>query len=332
MSRLIGIDIGGTKCAVSLGETEGETLSILAKKIFATPNRNPNAAIQKIISSIWELARENRFDAEEISAIGIACGGPLDSERGLVLSPPNLPGWDNVGIVSEIVKVFKSPCGLQNDANACALAEWQFGAGRGLRDIVFLTFGTGLGAGLILNGELYSGANGNAGEVGHIRLAEYGPVGYGKRGSFEGFCSGAGIAKIAREKITEKLQMGERPAICEDFAKLDSMTAKSLAQAAESGDSLAIEIYEESGKMLGLGLSVIVDIINPQAIIIGGVFSRSRELLWPHAEKVLRREALGASLNACKILTAELGENVGDYAALSVAQYELGKAQARVGR
>ena len=113
MSRLIGIDIGGTKCAVSLGETEGETLSILAKKIFATPNRDPNAAIQKIISSIWELARENRFDAEEISAIGIACGGPLDSERGLVLSPPNLPGWDNVGIVSEIVKVFKSPCRLQ---------------------------------------------------------------------------------------------------------------------------------------------------------------------------------------------------------------------------
>lgn len=221
---------------------------------------------------------------------------------------------------------------MLRDRTACALAEWKFGAGRGLRDIVFLTFGTGLGAGLILNGELYSGANGNAGEVGHIRLAEYGPVGYGKRGSFEGFCSGAGIAKIAREKITEKLQMGERPAICEDFAKLDSMTAKSLAQAAETGDSLAIEIYEESGKMLGLGLSVIVDIINPQAIIIGGVFSRSRELLWPHAEKVLRREALGASLNACKILTAELGENVGDYAALSVAQYELGKAQARVGR
>lgn len=221
---------------------------------------------------------------------------------------------------------------LLRDRTACARAEWQFGAGRGLRDIVFLTFGTGLGAGLILNGELYSGANGNAGEVGHIRLAEYGPVGYGKRGSFEGFCSGAGIAKIAREKITEKLQMGERPAICEGFAKLDSMTAKSLAQAAETGDSLAIEIYEESGKMLGLGLSVIVDIINPQAIIIGGVFSRSRELLWPHAEKVLRREALGASLNACKILTAELGENVGDYAALSVAQYELGKAQARVGR
>ena len=128
--------------------------------------------------------------------------------------------------------------------------------------------------------------------------------------------------------------MGERPAVCADLAKLDSVTAKSLAQAAEAGDKLAIEAYEESGRMLGLGLSAIVDIINPQAIIIiiGGVFSRSRELLWPHAEKVLRREALGASLNACKILTAELGENVGDYAALSVAQYELGKAQARVGR
>ena len=328
MSILIGIDIGGTKCAVSFGETESETLRILAKKIFATPDRDPNAAIQKIISLIWELARENKLDAGEISAIGIACGGPLDSDRGVILSPPNLPGWDNIGIVSEIVKIFKTPCGLQNDANACALAEWKFGAGRGLRDMVFMTFGTGLGAGLILNGELYSGANGNAGEIGHIRLAEYGPVGYGKRGSFEGFCSGAGIAKIAREKIAEKLQMGERPAVCADLAKLDSVTAKSLAQAAEAGDKLAIEAYEESGRMLGLGLSAIVDIINPQAIIIGGVFSRSRELLWPRAEEVLRREALGVSLKACKILPAGLGENVGDYASLSVAQYELEKAQA----
>lgn len=332
MSILIGIDIGGTKCAVSLGETESETLRILAKKIFATPDRDPNAAIQKIISLIWELARENKLDAGEISAIGIACGGPLDSDRGVILSPPNLPGWDNIGIVSEIVKIFKTPCGLQNDANACALAEWKFGAGRGLRDMVFMTFGTGLGAGLILNGELYSGANGNAGEIGHIRLAEYGPVGYGKRGSFEGFCSGAGIAKIAREKIAEKLQIGEHPAVCADLAKLDSVTAKSLAQAAEAGDKLAIEAYEESGRMLGLGLSAIVDIINPQAIIIGGVFSRSRELLWPRAEEVLRREALGVSLKACKILPAGLGENVGDYASLSVAQYELEKAQAETRR
>ena len=319
MSRLIGIDIGGTKCAVSLGETEGETLSILAKKIFATPNRDPNAAIQKIISSIWELARENRFDAEEISAIGIACGGPLDSERGLVLSPPNLPGWDNVGIVSEIVKVFKSPCGLQNDANACALAEWQFGAGRGLRDIVFLTFGTGLGAGLILNGELYSGANGNAGEVGHIRLAEYGPVGYGKRGSFEGFCSGGGIAQIGRTVATEKLQTGGVTGYCGGYDELQKITAKSIAAAAGQGDPDALEVYRVFARMLGEGISVLIDILNPEVIVIGSIFARCENLIRPHMEEVIKREALTHSYEMCRILPAQLGEAVGDFAALSVA-------------
>ena len=323
MNRLIGIDIGGTKCAVSLGETEGETLSILAKKIFATPNRDPNAAIQKIISSIWELARENRFDAEEISAIGIACGGPLDSERGLVLSPPNLPGWDNVGIVSEIVKVFKSPCGLQNDANACALAEWKFGAGKGLKNMVFMTFGTGLGAGLILDGKLYAGTNDNAGEIGHIRLSEFGPVGYGKSGSFEGFCSGGGIAQIAKMKVLERLQMGQKVGFCKTPDDLGKLDAKAVAAAADAGDKLALEIYAESGRKLGAGLSIIVDILNPQAIVIGSIFTRSRNLLWKHARAVLETEALPLARKACKILPAKLGENIGDYAALSVAAYRI---------
>ena len=323
MSRLIGIDIGGTKCAVSLGETEGETLSILAKKIFATPNRDPNAAIQKIISSIWELARENRFDAEEISAIGIACGGPLDSERDLVLSPPNLPGWDNVGIVSEIVKVFKSPCGLQNDANACALAEWKFGAGKGLKNMVFMTFGTGLGAGLILDGKLYAGTNDNAGEIGHIRLSEFGPVGYGKSGSFEGFCSGGGIAQIAKMKVLERLQMGQKVGFCKTPDDLGKLDAKAVAAAADAGDKLALEIYAESGRKLGAGLSIIVDILNPQAIVIGSIFTRSRNLLWKHARAVLETEALPLARKACKILPAKLGENIGDYAALSVAAYRI---------
>ena len=323
MSRLIGIDIGGTKCAVSLGETEGETLSILAKKIFATPNRDPNAAIQKIISSIWELARENRFDAEEISAIGIACGGPLDSERDLVLSPPNLPGWDNVGIVSEIVKVFKSPCGLQNDANACALDEWKFGAGKGLKNMVFMTFGTGLGAGLILDGKLYAGTNDNAGEIGHIRLSEFGPVGYGKSGSFEGFCSGGGIAQIAKMKVLERLQMGQKVGFCKTPDDLGKLDAKAVAAAADAGDKLALEIYAESGRKLGAGLSIIVDILNPQAIVIGSIFTRSRNLLWKHARAVLETEALPLARKACKILPAKLGENIGDYAALSVAAYRI---------
>ncbi len=322
MKKFIGIDIGGTKCAATLGESEAENIKIAAKERFETPARNPQETIKKLFEATDAILKEKNLSAADIAAFGISCGGPLDSKRGIIQNPPNLPAWDNIKICDAFSERYGVPCGLQNDANACALAEWKFGAGRGFDDIAFLTFGTGLGAGLILDGRLYCGANDNAGEVGHIRLGRFGPVGYGKRGSFEGFCSGAGIAKIAKDKVLEQLQMGKHPTLCPDADKLDSLNAKTVADAADAGDKLALEIYAESGRMLGFGLSVIIDILNPQRIIIGGIFTRSRNLLWRHAVEVLEREALPSALSACEIVPAELGEFIGDYAALSVAKYE----------
>lgn len=322
MKKFIGIDIGGTKCAATLGESEAENIKIAAKERFETPARNPQETIKKLFEATDAILKEKNLSAADIAAFGISCGGPLDSKRGIIQNPPNLPAWDNIKICDAFSERYGVPCGLQNDANACALAEWKFGAGRGFDDIAFLTFGTGLGAGLILDGRLYCGANDNAGEVGHIRLGRFGPVGYGKRGSFEGFCSGAGIAKIAKDKVLEQLQMGKHPTLCPDADKLDSLNAKTVADAADAGDKLALEIYAESGRMLGFGLSVIIDILNPQRIIIGGIFTRSRNLLWRHAVEVLEREALPSALSACEVVPAELGEFIGDYAALSVAKYE----------
>ncbi len=179
-----------------------------------------------------------------LSAVGRRCGGPLDSTQGLILSPPNLPGWDRVDVVTPFRERFGVPTSLQNDANACAVAEWQWGAGRGVRSMVFLTFGTGMGAGLILDGRLYAGASDMAGEVGHIRLAEDGPLGYGKRGSFEGFCSGSGIARLAQSRALEAIQAGTPPAFCPTLADLDKVTAASVGKAAQAGDLLARAIYE----------------------------------------------------------------------------------------
>lgn len=322
MKKFIGIDIGGTKCAATLGESEAKNIKIAAKERFETPVRNPQETIKKLFEATDAILKEKNLSAADIAAFGISCGGPLDSKRGIIQNPPNLPAWDNIKICDAFSERYGVPCGLQNDANACALAEWKFGAGRGFDDIAFLTFGTGLGAGLILDGRLYCGANDNAGEVGHIRLGRFGPVGYGKRGSFEGFCSGAGIAKIAKDKVLEQLQMGKHPTLCPDADKLDSLNAKTVADAADAGDKLALEIYAESGRMLGFGLSVLIDILNPQRIIIGGIFTRSRNLLWRHALEVLEREALPSALSACEVVPAELGEFIGDYAALSVAKYE----------
>jgi len=302
-----GVDIGGTKCAVTLGDDDGK---ILNKVRFETTN--VDETVQNIINEVKKLTG--------FSAIGISCGGPLDSKKGIICSPPNLPGWDNI----EICKILKEETGvpvfLQNDANACALAEWQYGAGKGCENMIFLTFGTGLGAGLILDGKLYAGTCDMAGEVGHIRLSPYGPVGFGKAGSFEGFCSGGGIAQIGMMLAREKIQMGGTTAFCESISQLDKITAKSIADAANAGDETAKEVYRICGEKLGEGLSILIDILNPERIVIGSVYQRSENLLCEGMKKIIDKEALKQSAAVCKVLPAKLKEELGDYAALAVAK------------
>lgn len=180
MRYIAGIDIGGTKCAVSIGVLREEAFvcDILYKERFPTP-KEPRQAVELLVATLQRMAAAHR--EVTLSAIGVSCGSPLDSARGLVQCPPNLPNWDNIAVTAPFEQVFGVPAALQNDANACALAEWLWGAGRGSRNMVFLTFGTGLGAGLILDGRLYTGTNDMAGEVGHVRLEEDGPEGYTKR-------------------------------------------------------------------------------------------------------------------------------------------------------
>ena len=302
----IGIDIGGTKCAVILGD---EDLNIVKKVKFATTTCEET--LERIFSEVAALPR--------CDGIGISCGGPLDEERGVILSPPNLPGWDEVHITEELEQRFGMPAALRNDANACAIAEHRFGAGKGSRNMVFLTFGTGLGAGLILNGRLYSGSSGMAGEVGHIRLAENGPIGYGKRGSFEGFCSGGGIAQLGRAFAEKNLKCGIPVSFCKGEEELSSITAKLLAEHANAGDADALSIFEECAERLGQGLAVLVDILNPDRIVIGSIYERCENLLAPKMNEVLSKEALSPSLGVCKVVPAALGDRIGDVAALSVA-------------
>jgi glucokinase len=234
------------------------------------------------------------------------------------MSPPNLPGWDNIPIVRILSEEFEVPASVHNDANACALAEWLFGAGKGTRNMVFMTFGTGLGAGLILDGKLYTGTNDNAGELGHIRLEGFGPVGYGKAGSFEGFCSGSGIEQLARSMVKERLQMGHSVPWCPD-GNLDGITAKAVADAMREGDPLAKRVYEVSARQLGKGLSIVIDILNPEVIVIGSIYARNEDIFKPLMEEVLAQEALPLANKVCKVVPAALGESIGDYAALSIA-------------
>ncbi len=324
-SYLLGIDIGGTKCAVSLGRCNPETscdIEILDKIMFLTEtHKGVQFTLEQLFENTDSIIRKNHLEATDIACIGISCGGPLDCKRGVVLSPPNLIGWDNIPVVGLFAKRYGVNVILQNDANACALAEWKFGSAKGLSNVIFLTFGTGMGSGLILNGRLYSGTNGMAGEIGHIRLSEYGPVGFGKSGSFEGFCSGRGIAQLAGIKVLEKMQTGQKVSFCESMEDLNDLNAKIVGDAAEAGDELAREIYRISGSNLGKALSILIDTLNPEMIVIGSIYARSEELFRNSAMEVIEKESLILARSVCKIVSAGLGDKIGDYAALAVAMY-----------
>ena len=299
----IGLDIGGTKCAISSGESVDGGIKILSREEFPTAGLSWRQVLDEFARRIDRIVSSNSNSGLQLSSIGISCGGPLDSKRGVIMSPPNLPGWDDVPVVKFFEDRFHVQTAVQNDANACALAEYLYGSGRGGRNLVFMTFGTGLGAGIIVDGKLYSGSNDNAGEIGHIRLAPTGPVGYNKEGSAEGFCSGAGMARLA--KIRKGLDL----------------TTKGIFARVRAGDPDCMDVFRESAEKLATILAFIIDILNPEVIALGGVFMRNADLFMPIVEPILDREALPLARKVCRIVPAELGESIGDYAALAVASH-----------
>jgi len=299
---VLGVDVGGTKTAVCRATADGR---IDQRREFATTG--PDETLVAVVNAARALG-------SDYTGIGISCGGPLDAHRGIIQSPPNLPGWDEVPITGYLSDRLGVPAWLENDANAGALAEWRYGAGRGVRSLVFLTCGTGMGAGLILDGRLYRGTTGMAGEVGHIRLADDGPVGYHKPGSFEGFCSGGGIAKLTAAAMTKP-----HPASELDRIARETITAKHVAEAAGRDDALACSIITESGRRLGQALAILVDVLNIEMIVLGALGWRLGSLWLDPAMAVLEAEALPQSVQACRVVPAELGESIGDHAALAVA-------------
>lgn len=308
---IAGMDIGGTKCASILAEVTKESVRFLNRTEFPTGGGWKNV-LERLAADLEKNAEKAGIPISDIAAVGISCGGPLDAERGLILSPPNLPGWDEVPVCAFFRSRWGIPARLMNDADACAVAEWKYGAGRGLSHVIFLTFGTGMGAGLILNGKLYEGACSSAGEIGHVRIGGDGPVGYGKRGSFEGYCSGSGIARLARILSEERAQSGKPYPI----GGKENPSAKEIAEAARGGNEDAAEVYRVAGRRLGTGLSILVDVLNPQMIVMGGVFMRSHDLLEDEMLRVMQRECLPHALEAVRIVPSELGERIGDYGAV----------------
>ena len=319
----IGIEIGAKKCAVTLGSVSKENIKILYKcNIHLTREYPVHGMLEALVADVKECIEvaSTNYD-KKVMGIGISCCGPVDSKNGIILSPPNLPFWEHVEIRSFIETRTGLKTWLCNDANACALAEWKYGAGKDASNMIFITFNTGLGAGLILNNQLFIGANDMAGEIGHIRLADYGPVGGGKAGSFEGFCSSGGIVSLVKAKAMEKLQMGESPSICPDMESLAEINADTVRIAADENDEIVLEVLKTVGYQLGKGLSMMVDLLNPEKVVIGGIFIKFYDKIWPYTKEMLQKESLFRSLRQCQVVPASFSGSVGNIAALLVGQY-----------
>jgi glucokinase len=306
---ILGVDIGGTKTAVVLGTRTGE---ILWRKQFATA---PLRGFKPVYDELLKTAHEALNTAEKlglpeaiVDCIGVSIGGPMDSLTGIIKSPPNLPHWDNIPLKDLLAKEFSLPVFVEHDGNTGALAEWYFGAGKGCRNLVFITMGTGFGAGLILDGKLYRGTSNTAGEIGHIRIAEDGPKCFGKAGSLEGYGSGTGMAMLAQTMYP--LRYGRDVTVKELYADFTNNSEEAAA------------VFQRAGTSVGRGLAMIADMINPECIILGGLGMRIGDAINPPLLTAFNQEALKESAEACRIVPAQLGESIGDIAALAAAIYQ----------
>lgn len=305
---IVGLDIGGSKFAMVEGTRRGE---ILARSQHPTaPEQGFPATIARIYEATQAMLAQVAQAGRVVDALSVSIGGPLDIARGIIYSPPNLPGWDAIPLKELLQERFRLPVFVEHDGNAGALAEWRFGAGRGARDLIFLTLGTGLGGGIILNGRIHRGASDLAGEVGHMRIALDGPLVYGKRGSWEGYCAGPALARLAAEMFPARWGRG--------------IATPEVARLALAGDADALAVLERVGDYLGQGLAILADILNPELIILGSLAVRLGETLLAPARRAMQREALPGTFAACRVVPAALGEQIGDIAALCAALTEAG--------
>ena len=310
MGVAIGVDIGGTKISVTLGNSRGK---ILAKKLIPTPTgRKTRRGIEHLADSLAELKRRSR---KKILGIGVGIPGPIDPRKGIVQRSPHMGGWGGIPLKAFLEKRLKLPVFITNDANAAALGEKVFGQGRGAQNFVYVTVSTGIGSGVILNGKLFLGASFGAGEVGHTIIFPDGEkCGCGQRGCLEAYASGTAIARFAQEQI----RRGRKSRIGKWVRPSRRITGEIVALAAEERDVLALEAFRRAGYFLGIGLANVINLLNPEMLILGGSVFKSSRFFWPSMSESTRRHAWPSLYRACRIVRTRLGDRVGDLGALAL--------------
>ncbi|MES0329169.1 MAG: ROK family protein [Dehalococcoidales bacterium] len=319
---VVALDIGGTKILATLVSAGYE---VLDRELAPTPAGNgPQEINGSLFMAIDRLLQKSRRKASDIAAIGLAAAGIIDLASGLMTISPNLPRWEDIPLRELVSARYGVYAALVNDASAAALGEHRLGAGRGLDNMVYLTISTGIGGGLIVNGQLYLGSSGSAGELGHMVIDVNGPEGTcGHCGCLESLASGRAIA---RETI-ERLKKGQASSLSQAFGgRIESITARDVGAAARNGDGLAGEVVRQAAVYLGIGLTSIVNIFNPDMIVIGGGVAKMGELLLEPARQVVAERAFKLPASAVKIVPARLGDDAGVLGAALFARQQKAEA------
>jgi len=313
---IVGVDLGGTKIDAVLADDCGNIRKREFKETRAS--EGPNAVIKRIVDAIKAVSSDNK-----IAAVGIGAAGIIDVETGLITFSPNLPGWHNIKLKDILEHELGVKTFVDNDATVAAMAEHKFGIAVGCDHLVFITLGTGIGGGIITNGQIYRGVSGSAGEIGHMTIDINGPLcGCGNKGCFEALASGTALEREAKAKIAE----GARTSIPKYAKESGSrISAKSVYLAAQDGDKLANELIAQLGYYLGVGLANLINIFNPQLVVIGGGVSRMGEMLLKPARKTVRERAFELSVKAARVEVSSLGYDAGPLGAVALALSELSR-------
>lgn len=307
MTKRIGIDVGGTNVKIALVDGEGKI--IYSNSVPTYAQMGYEYTVNNIKQAIRDLMKETNTDAKEIEGIGFDFPGQVDYKTGVVKLAPNIPGWVNVPIAQMIEEEFNIPTRIDNDVRCAALGELKFGAGKGCENFVCITVGTGIGSGLVINGQLVRGAANAAGEIGHIKLKmNGGPIcGCGDTGCLEAFASGPSIVAMAQEYLK-----GGKSTKFREMAGADGeITPYIVAKAAEAGDPVAKRIFEIVGTYIGMGLVSVINLLNPEKVIIGGGVAAAGDLLLDPIRKTIKERAMVVAGNSVEIVPAELGNSAG---------------------
>ncbi len=315
----LGIDLGGTKI---LSVVAGSGGKVLSRDHALTPAaQGPEAVIQAILKSAARVLKGAGVTRDKVMAAGIGAAGVSNPETGILYASPNLPGWKNVPLRDRVQQETGIDTFLTNDANAAALGEFRYGAGKGVRNLVYITISTGIGGGLIIDGKLYGGATGAAGEIGHMTIDTNGPLcNCGNRGCWEILASGTALAREAKKRIEE----GATTKIAaHSKGRRERITAQAVQDAAMEGDRLALELIRKHGYYIGVGLANLINIFNPELIIIGGGLSHMGDMLLRPAMDVVKERAFKASYEAVRLTVAQLGDDAGALGAIAFAQAQM---------